>query len=167
MSLRLTRPMRVLAGRMIVLAYLFCVLSPGIALAFGDGPEPCLDEVVVPLVAMHHEFARHEMMAQMQADGARQHHAGMHVDGMPSNMMHIDGTHMHHLMHDGTAPSGHHDHGKTQGACCAALCVVGIAGDLPTLSAPTQFAAGRVYSGDQSLVGRAPPLLYRPPIALV
>ena len=152
MSLRLTRSMRVLAGRMIVLAYLFCVVSPGIALAFGDGPEPCLDDVVVPLVVMQHEFAHHEMMAQMQADDGQQHHDGMHL---------------HHLVHEAAAPVDHHNHGKTQGACCAALCVVGIAVDLPTLSAPTQFAAGRVYSGDQSLVGRAPPLLYRPPIALV
>jgi hypothetical protein len=165
MSLRLTRSMRVLAGRMIVLAYLFCVVSPGVALAFGDGPEPCLDDVVAPVVAMH-EIAHHEMMAQMQADAGRDHHEGMHLDGMQSDVMHIDGMHMHHLMHDAAVPS-HHDHGKAPGACCAALCVVGIAVDLPTLAAPTQFAAGRVYSGDQSLVGRAPPLLYRPPIALV
>jgi hypothetical protein len=160
MSLRLTRSMRVLVGRLIALAYLFCVLSPGAALAFGNGPEPCFDEVVAPMAAgyqeiAHHEPAHHAMMAQMQAgDGQNDHH----------------GTRMrrHATVHeDAGAPPGHHDHGKMPGACCAALCVVGIAVDLPNLTAPTRMAAGQVFSGEQILVGRAPPLLYRPPIALV
>jgi hypothetical protein len=159
MSLRLTRSMRVLAGRLIALAYLFCVLSPGVALAFGTGAEPCFDEFVTPAAATHQEIAHHEtahhaMMAQMQAGDGRHHHEGMHA---------------HHLAvahEDAAAPVDHHDHGKMPGACCAALCVVGIAVDLPTLTAPTRMAAGQVFSGEQSLVGRAPPLLYRPPIVL-
>jgi hypothetical protein len=158
MSLRLTRSLRVLAGRLIALAYLFCVLSPGMALAFGTGPEPCFDEFVAPVAnaqqqIAHLEIAHHEMMAQMQAGDGQHDHHGMH-------------THHHAAAHE-DAPAGHHDHGKMPGACCAALCVVGIAGDLPSLTAPTRMAAGQVFSGEQSLVGRAPPLLYRPPIALV
>jgi hypothetical protein len=62
--------MRVMAGQLIVLAYLFCVLSPGVALALGNGPEPCFGEVVAPLGAPHQEIADHaishlQMMAQM------------------------------------------------------------------------------------------------------
>jgi hypothetical protein len=163
MSLRLTRSMRVLAGRLIALAYLFCVLSPGVALAFGNGAEPCFDDVVAPMAVAHqdiahHETAHHEMMAQVQAEDGRHHHDAMH-------MHHHDVSDVAH--EDAAAPVDHHDHGKMPGACCAALCVVGIAGDLPTLTAPTRMAAGQVFSGEQSLVGRAPPLLYRPPIALV
>jgi hypothetical protein len=155
MSLRLTRSMRVLAGQLIALAYLFCVLSPGAALAFGSGPEPCFDEVVAPMVAAHQEIAHHEMMAVTQADDGWHDHAGVHM-------------HHHDVAHeDAAAPASHHDHGKMPGACCAALCVVGIAVDLPSLTAPTRMATGQVFSGEQSLVGRAPPLLYRPPIALV
>jgi hypothetical protein len=162
MSLRLTRSMRVLAGRLIALAYLFCVLSPGVALAFGNGPEACFDDGIAPMAAAHQgiahrEIASLEMMAQMRADGGQHDHGGLHLH------------HHHDVAHeDVAAPVGHHDHhGKMPGACCAALCVVGIAVDLPSLTAPTRMASGQVLSGEQSLVSRAPPLLYRPPITLV
>ena len=158
MSLAMTRRMRFLAGRLVVLAYLFCVLSPSFAMALGSVEEPCFD--VVP-VAVHHAMAAHDVMSH---------------DMMSHDMMsHLDASHaLHH--HDGMdahdradqpMPAEHHDGGKMPGPCCATLCVVGIAADLPGLSAPLTPAAERVTQGDQSLVGRAPPLLYRPPIVLV
>src|SRR4051812_42477888 len=47
MLLRLTRSMRIRVGRIIALAYLFCVLAPAASLAWGNGPAPCLDEVLL------------------------------------------------------------------------------------------------------------------------
>lgn len=153
MSLAMTRRMRFLAGRLVVLAYLFCVVSPSFAMALGNVEEPCFD--VVP-VAVHHAMAAHdvmshEVMGHLDADHALHHHDGRYA----------------HDRADQPLPADHHDGGKMPGPCCATLCVVGIAADLPGLSAPLRPTAERVTQGDQSLVGRAPPLLYRPPIVLV
>lgn len=54
MSLGLTRKLRVSAGRLLVLAYLFCVLSPGVALAFARGAAPCFDDGMVAVAVSHH-----------------------------------------------------------------------------------------------------------------
>ena len=39
--------MRIRVGRIIALAYLFCVLAPAAALAWGSGPAPCLDDAIL------------------------------------------------------------------------------------------------------------------------
>ena len=57
MLLRLTRSMRIRVGRIIALAYLFCVLAPAASLAWGSGPAPCLDDALLAdLVPVHHQM---------------------------------------------------------------------------------------------------------------
>ncbi|WP_316163771.1 hypothetical protein [Bradyrhizobium sp. SZCCHNRI20481] len=155
MSLGLTRKMLMVAGRLLVLAYLVCVLSPGVALALGDGVAPCFDETVVAVAATHHDAAHHEMIlaAMPQVETAHAHHhdhpvadAGMQAPA--------------------PAPS-HHDHSKMPGPCCAMMCAVGLAAALPAVTLPASFAATSVTPRDEGLPGRTPPRLYRPPIVLV
>nr|WP_244621143.1 hypothetical protein [Bradyrhizobium symbiodeficiens] len=64
--------MRIKVGRIIALAYLFCVLAPAASLAWGSGPAPCLDETLLAdLVPVHHQMPGGHMH-----DGVSHDHAG-------------------------------------------------------------------------------------------
>jgi cytosine/adenosine deaminase-related metal-dependent hydrolase len=146
MLLRLTRPIRVRVGWLIALAYLLCILAPGAALALGNGPAPCLTDSAEPaaMIPMHHGPG---VLIHMHADGSSHDHAGMHAD-------------------TGGAPAKHRHDGKTSSEpCCAILCVTALPATLPMLVKPSQpvsMCASDIY---RSVQGKAPPLLYRPPIA--
>ncbi|XUM24411.1 hypothetical protein ACRAVF_15190 [Bradyrhizobium oligotrophicum S58] len=154
MSFGLTRKMLMVAGRLLVLAYLVCVLSPGVALALGDGA-PCLDETAAAAAISRHDAAHHEMImaAMPQTIAAHAHHHDRPVTdaGMQA-----------------PAPTpSHHDHGKMPGPCCTMMCAVGLAAALPAVALPASLAATSVTPRDEGLPGRTPQRLYRPPIVLV
>lgn len=82
-------------------------------------------------------------------------HGGDHDHGM----MHAE----HH--HPDAGDAGHHHDGKAApGPCCAMLCVSAMPAELPTIAKPAQPSAIHLASTDRTLPGKAPPLLYRPPI---
>ncbi|KRQ88449.1 hypothetical protein [Bradyrhizobium valentinum] len=144
MFVRLTRPVRVKAGWFVALLYLFCVLAPGVALAFGDAAS-CLMVRLQPVAAAHVHAA-----------------AASHEHGE---------THQHHEHHAG-AGNATQEHAKHQhdgkgspGSCCAMFCLSAIAADLPAIAKPLQPISLCVSGNFQHLPGKAPPLLYRPPIA--
>lgn len=141
---RLTRSGRVRAGCSIILAYLFCVLAPSVALAFG-APFPCLTDEIQPAAVQVHDTS------MAHADGAAHDHGGMH---------------MHHAA-DGAEPPLKHSHdGKSApGPCCAMMCVSALPADLPSVAAPLHPIATRLAEALQSLHSEAPARLYRPPIA--
>ncbi|WP_249791182.1 hypothetical protein [Bradyrhizobium sp. SRL28] len=58
-----------------------------------------------------------------------------------------------------------HDDKGSPAPCCAMLCVSAIAVDPPALAKPVQPISLCVAENFQRLPGKAPPLLYRPPIA--
>lgn len=142
MSLRLTGAMRAVAARLSVLVYLCCVVSPSFALAAGIGSTPCFEAAAAAAPAMHAHVAHADLSAHHHDDVAMHHHA------------------------DAPAQGGDH-HGKMAGPCCAVLCVVGIARDLPELAAPLRWLTAHPIAGQTALAGRMPPLLDRPPIVLV
>ena len=145
MLLRLTRSMRIRVGRIIALAYLFCVLAPAAALAWGSGPAPCLDDALLAdLVPVHHE-----MQAGHVHDGVSHDHAGMHA---------------HHQAAAQDAPTQHHHDGKA-GPCCAMMCVSALPADLPGIAKPLQPISACAPEIVVSLHSAAPPQRYRPPIA--
>ncbi|MBB4364425.1 hypothetical protein GGD65_005483 [Bradyrhizobium sp. CIR18] len=146
MLLRLTRAMRIRVGRIIALAYLFCVLAPAASLALGSGPAPCLDEALLADPAPVH----HQMGAGHAHDGASHDHAGVHAH--------------HQAKQDAPAQ---HDHGgkRTVGPCCAMMCVSALPADLPVVATPVQPMSTCAAEIVASLHSAAPPLHYRPPIA--
>ncbi|WP_244422262.1 hypothetical protein [Bradyrhizobium sp. ORS 285] len=150
--------MLMVAGRLLVLAYLVCVLSPGIALAFTPGAAPCLDDGSVTMTVSHSHAAHHAssdgtMMPQMHAAHPHHHGNGLVADaGLQTR--------------DAPAPSDH-DHDKLPGPCCAMMCAVGLTAALPGVTLPSPVATASESVGEASLPGRAPPLLYRPPIVLI
>ena len=70
--------------------------------------------------------------------------------------------------HSHQADAGHAKHthdGKTSpGPCCAMLCLSAIPANLPDIANPPQPMSVRISESYQRLPGKAPPLLYRPPI---
>jgi hypothetical protein len=149
MSLRLARRIRVQAGWLIALAYLFCVASPGLALALGSGPAPCFTEEMA-LVAS----------ASVQDDQVPM----MHMDGDKASHHHMHEAHDHAGVGDDTA-GHHHKHSSLPGPCCAMMCVSAIPADLPAIVAPSRPMSLCVFEADRGAPDNAPPLLYRPPIA--
>ena len=141
--------MRIRVGRLVALAYLFCVLAPAAALAWGNGPAPCLgdDALLGGLVPVDHQ-----VVASHAHDGNVTHdHAGMHT---------------HHETAAQDIPAPHHHDGKGKpGPCCAMMCVIALPADLPGVAKPVQPISACEPEIVASLHSEAPPLLYRPPIA--
>jgi hypothetical protein len=145
MLLRLTRSMRIRVGRIVALAYLFCVLAPAASLAWGSGPAPCLDGAPQAYAAPVH----HQMAAGHAHDGASHNHAGPHEH--------------HQAKQD--APASHHQDGKgTVGPCCAMMCVSALPADLPVVATPLRPMSTCSPELVASLHSTAPPQHYRPPI---
>ncbi|WFU53256.1 hypothetical protein QA639_26695 [Bradyrhizobium pachyrhizi] len=152
MLVRLTRAGRVRAGCSIILAYLFCVLAPSFALAFG-APFPCLTDEVQPDAVAHVHAAS---MPMAPAEGVAHDHAAHDHGGM----------HMHHAADDAAPPAKHsHDGKNAPGPCCALMCVSALPADLPIVATPLHPIATRLSEVHQSLRSEAPARLYRPPIA--
>lgn len=146
MLLRLTRSMRIKVGRVIALAYLFCVLAPAASLAWGSAMAPCLgDEVMLAdLVQVHHPLVASHGDAPHEHAGARPHH--------------------HVTANDEPVP--HHHGGKgTVGPCCAMMCVSALPADLPSVAKPLLPISACAPEIVASLRGAEPPQHYRPPIA--
>ncbi|MGX1166321.1 hypothetical protein AB7M16_002587 [Bradyrhizobium sp. USDA 372] len=142
MLLRLTRSVRIRVGRIIALAYLFCVLAPAASLAWGSAA-PCLgDETLADLVPVHHH------MAASHGDVPHEHAS------TPSQT----------AAKDAPLPN-HHDGKGTVGPCCAMMCVSALPADLPSVATPVQPMSTCAPEIVPSLHSAAPPQHYRPPIA--
>jgi hypothetical protein len=90
-------------------------------------------------------------MAHMHADGSLHEHGALHG---------------HHHADAGDAPPAHHHDGTASpGPCCAMLCVTALPADLPLMVKPSQPISLCAAETEWSAPGKAPPLLYRPPIA--
>jgi hypothetical protein len=148
MLLQLTRSARIRVGWLVALAYLFCVLAPAAALAWGTSA-PCLadDALLADPVAVHHQTAE----SHAHVGGAVHDHTGVHS---------------HHQIAAQDAPAEHHHDGKgTPGPCCAMTCVTALPADLPSIAKPVQPMSTCAPEIALRVRGEAPPLLYRPPIA--
>jgi hypothetical protein len=150
MFVLLTRPGRAKAGWFAALLYLFCVLAPGAALALGNAAS-CLMHLPWTAATAH-------VHGNVQAEPAAAHqHHGVQAD---QHAMHADAG---RVMPE---PAKHEHDGKgSAGPCCAMLCVSAIAADPPILAMPPQPISLRVSEISQRLPGKAPPLLFRPPIS--
>ncbi len=138
------------AGWIAAAVYLFCILVPGTALALGHGANPCFFDTnqAVAMTSMPEHSAG---MAHKHGDGSSHDHAAMHGH--------------HHADAGDTPPAHHHDNKSSTGPCCAVLCVTALPADLPLMVKPSRPTSLRTAEIERSVRGKAPPLLYRPPIA--
>jgi hypothetical protein len=130
-------------GRILVLAYLFCVLAPSLAFAFGDSHKtaPCLmdEDHALGVVHVH------------QADpGTVRHHA--------------DGATHQHIAKIASAVPAHQD-GANPPPCCGMVSISGIPAVLPCFAVPVRRALLHAPENYDALAGQSPARHYRPPIA--
>ncbi|WP_247783608.1 hypothetical protein [Bradyrhizobium sp. 170] len=151
MFVRLTRPVRAKAGWFVALIYLFCVLAPGVALAVGDAASCLAHQSGMAAAAHVHDGV------QPQHPASHQHHA-MQADEHEMHRADTGNATQEHTKHQ-------HDGKGSPGPCCAMLCLSAIAADLPAIAKPSPPISRCVFGNFQHLPGKAPPLLYRPPIA--
>ncbi|WGD50803.1 hypothetical protein QA641_35260 [Bradyrhizobium sp. CB1650] len=140
--------MRTRVGWLVALAYLFCVLAPAAALAWGNAAAPCLgdDGLLADLVMVHQAMPAGHVHSEAAHDHAN--------------------THAYHQTAAQDAPAEHHRDGKgAPGPCCAMMCVSALPVALPDLAKPIQPISACAPEITASLHSEAPPLLYRPPIA--
>lgn len=132
-----------MTGRILALAYLFCVLAPSLAFAFGDSHKmaPCLmdEDHALGIVHVHQGDAG---TFHHHADG----HAHQHIAKMTPEVP---------AKHDGTKPP----------PCCGMVSISGIPTVLPDFAVPVQRPFGRSLANYDALVGQSPARHYRPPIA--
>ena len=137
------KTVRIRAAIVLAGLYALCILAPAAAFAFSDNPAVahCLTE---GHVGVHEHSGKHD-------------HGNIHV--------HTDGTtHQHH--DDGAAPQPSGDDGKSPMAtCCGLFSVVAIPGELVPSLGFHSLASVVLPSPDETLSGRGPERINRPPIA--
>jgi len=143
----LTKRLRLRAALVLVALYALCILAPHAAMAFGNGAAHCLTE---DMSAAHVHRAKAEPVSHTHADG----------------VVHTHGDQAPHKHADGSAPHKNSDaDGKNHGGtCCGLFCVSAIALDADmALAAPLAHSLN-LPGLHESLAGRGPDRLIRPPI---
>jgi hypothetical protein len=130
-------------------AYLFCMLAPPLALAFADSAG-----------ALHCLTARHEHRSPAAAADtigmSQSHEAHSHHD--------VTGQQDHRSHDTGAPPAGGMDAASN---CCGYLCLSAIpAGPVPYVGPQERMLATQAWGG-QSIAGRGPDRIDRPPIVLL
>jgi hypothetical protein len=148
MLVRLTKATRRCAAMLVGALYALCIIMPSaaVALGAGDGPVHCFTDEQLGLTHVHHSGAGHA-----HTEG----HARTHVDA--------DGT-THH--HDGTYHPAKSGTGSDPAACCGLFGLTAMAVDPQlVLDAPSRQASILPVSFE-TLTGRGPDRINRPPIVL-
>jgi len=139
--MQLRRGFRLRAASALVVLYALCLLAPAAAFAFGDGTKAahCLTDNNHGLVASHSH----------DASSAHGHEHGHHDVGK----------HKH---------SGDGDRQQTQsGDCCGLFCLSALAPSIDLSFAQSDVLASIPAVNANSILGRGPDRLYRPPDAFL
>jgi hypothetical protein len=161
MLTRLTKARRLLAGRVLALAYMLCVLMPAMSFAFADGAlaAPCLSDPDHAMGIMH----VHETPA-----GTVQHvHRDAHDHGGHANAAHHDDmSGLGKRSADARLPSHSGDGQKAPGAqCCGMVCITAMPASVAEFAAPSAPTSRCALDAYRSVAGNSTPIRYRPPIS--
>lgn len=147
-----------MAGRLLALVYLFCVLAPAMSFAFSDGTRagPCLteDEHGMGIVHVHEHISA--VAQHVQEDGRSHDHASSVVASAPDDGQTAAGS-------DPVSSPVNHDK-SFGGQCCGMICVSALPAKLADIRppAPRTICLSANY---RAVADNTPPRLYRPPIA--
>ena len=146
-----------MAGRLLALAYLFCVLAPAMSFAFADGARaaPCLTEnehgMGIVHVHDHGGVAKH-----VHKDGRIHDHSSPAVapDGGQAAAAAADSD---------SLPLDHHK--SSGGQCCGMVCVNALPATVTEFVRPIAPRSICLSTDYRAVADSGPPQLYRPPIA--
>lgn len=161
MLLCLTKAKRLRAGWLLAIAYMLCVLAPGISFAFSNGTRaaPCLIEEghVIGIVHVHDvNVGQH-----VHTDGYADDHSVMY--GKSTLRGDHDDVRAAANVQKPSPANGEHKAPNVQ--CCGMVCLSALPAtivDIVEPSAATSVCASESY---RSIADNAPPTLYRPPIS--
>ena len=149
-----------MAGRLLALTYLFCVLAPAISFALGDGARaaPCLTEYAHGMGIVHvHEYVR-AVSQHVHEDGHWHDHSSLAVASAS------EGGQAAAAAADPGLPLMDH-HKSSGGQCCGMMCVNALPATTTEVVRPTAPRSICLSTDYQAVADNAPPQLYRPPIA--
>ena len=146
-----------MAGRLLALAHLFCVLAPTMSFAFADGARaaPCLtkNEHGMGIVPVH----EHGGVAQhVHKDGRTHDHSSLAV--APEGGQAADAAD-----DSGSLPLDHHK--SSGGQCCGMACVNALPATVTEFVRPLAPRSICLFTDYRAVAGNGPSQLYRPPIA--
>lgn len=160
MLTRLSRSERYRAGWIAALSYLFCVLAPSFAFAFGNAhlSEHCLfDDSPVAGPTYQPDVASNDASADSSDRQPASHHA--------------DALHHHRgsmqMADESTPATPHHNHHHTtlDQQCCGMLCIAAMPVALTEVAMPSAPRAFLMPEARRHLIESGPAQLYRPPIS--
>lgn len=146
-----------MAGRLLALAYLFCVLAPAMSFAFADGARaaPCLTENEHGTGIVHvHE---HGVVTQHVYEDARTHdHSSPAGASVPEDVAAA-------AADSDSLPVDHHKSSGEQ--CCGIVCVNALSATVTEFVRPIAPRSICLSTDYRAVADNAPPQPYRPPIS--
>lgn len=149
-----------MAGRLLALVYLLCVLAPGISFAFDDGARVahCLTDENHGLGIMHVHEQGEGTEHHIQKDGHA--HSRSQADIGPTTNHAVAQSASNEAFSPASVPH------KTSGnQCCGLVSLSALPATLTEIIQPPALTSLRVSEVYRSLAGKAPSSLYRPPIS--
>lgn len=142
-----------MAGRLLALAYLFCVLAPAMSFAFADGARaaPCLTENEHGMGIVH----EHGVVAQHVHEDGRTH-AHSSPASAPDDVAAA-------AADSDSLPLDHHK--SSSGQCCGMVCVSALPATVTEFVRPIAPRSICLSTDYRAVADNAPPQRYRPPIA--
>ncbi|RTM14185.1 MAG: hypothetical protein EKK33_07305 [Bradyrhizobiaceae bacterium] len=158
MLVRLSSAGRLVAARLLALAYLFCVLAPALSFAWADGARaaPCVTEDQHGMRVVHvHEHVT----------GAAQHvHPDGHSHDHSALVAASEAGYGAGTVAQPISPAGDH-HKSAGGQCCGMVCVSALPATLTDIVRPAAPRSVCVSANYRAIADNTPPQHYRPPIA--
>lgn len=161
MLTRLTKARRLLAGRVVALAYMLCVLMPAMSFAFADGAlaAPCLTDPdhAMGIIHVHETPADTVQHVQRDAHDHVDHANAAHHDDMGG---------LGKRSAEARFPPHSGDGHKALGAqCCGMVCITAMSASVSEFEPPSARTSRFTLEVYRSVAGKSPPIHYRPPIS--
>jgi hypothetical protein len=151
----LTRRLRIKAALALIALYAACVLGPHTAMALSAPPAHCLTDASLTAHVHSTSAPAHSHAGNSGHDHGGHHHATPAPDAQASH---------HHA--DAGTPHKHDDgKGHLSVNCCGVFCVSAIGCEPQAVLGPTPAVSVSAPALAESLAGRSPGRINRPPIA--
>ena len=161
MLARLTRSKRLIAGRLLTILYLFCVLAPGVSLAFAENRRAvhCFTDGDHRLGTVHVPHCSNDVMLDVHEAGA------VHANSPePIRLSKLSDDDEGKTVVDASAPASH-SHEAPGPQCCGVFCLSALPAAVLGIVEPSVPSFVCNSENYRNVTDNAPSRLYRPPIA--